>query len=364
LEETLGGNEFGRTADLGRSSKGVDGVREGIKGVGVVEWLGTKSLEEHRLGIKGSTVVNVAVRLDNPDKLLHRVVEVELDLVGRRTNRLISGELNLLDQILVRVLGHLSTLIGIKEDIINVKRSGNKRLLVGGGNRLGSLAGSKGTDGPQALTKRSQVKVDLDLVVLKGNKWKGKSWVSAEPEKERNIKSGLRKSVSWGTHLCRGTVGGARTGHGGESRVGDVGKLSGVTNHLEVSSLLLRGHGHLVPDVHPVTILTVDSLTTNLNLNLGNKLLTNIVQPSGVNITGRSLHGLVDLWESHLKVGSVGKITISGDSACNTSTEVGLSGESLLDRLHGEVGVSSVRHLPEGDLRSTGKENVLCAVGD
>ena len=82
LEETLGGNEFGRTADLGRSSKGVDCVRKGIKRVGVVEWLSTKSLEKSRGGIKRSTVVNVAIRLDNPDKFLDRVVEVQLDLVG------------------------------------------------------------------------------------------------------------------------------------------------------------------------------------------------------------------------------------------------------------------------------------------
>ena len=34
------------------------------------------------------------------------------------------------------------------------------------------------------------------------------------------------------------------------------------------------GEGKLVPDVHPITILTVNTLTTNLNLNLGNQLLT------------------------------------------------------------------------------------------
>ena len=233
----------------------------------------------------------------------------------------------------MRVLCHLSTFISIKEDIVDVKRSSNKRLLVGSGDGLCSAGGSKGVDSPQALTKRSQVKVDLDLVVLKGNKRKGKSRVSAKPEKKRNVKSGLRKSVSWGTHLCRGTVGGTRSRHRGECRISDVGKLSGVTNHLEVSSLLLRCHGDLVPDVHPVTVLTVDSLTTNLNLNLGNKLLTTVVQPSGVD--GRTLggtsHGLVDLRKSHLKISSVGKITISGDCACYTSTEIGLTRESLFD---------------------------------
>ena len=68
--------------------------------------------------------------MNDPDKFLTWVVEVQFDLVGRRSNRFITGELKLFEQVFVRVLGHLSTFIGIKEDIINVKRSSNKRLLV------------------------------------------------------------------------------------------------------------------------------------------------------------------------------------------------------------------------------------------
>ena len=37
------------------------------------------------------------------------------------------------------------------------------------------------------------------------------------------------------------------------------------------------------------------------------------------------VHSFVDLRESHLKVSAEGKITISGDCACNTSSEVGLT---------------------------------------
>ena len=40
-----------------------------------------------------------------------------------------------------------------------------------------------------------------------------------------------------------------------------------MANHLVVASLLLRREGELVPDVHPITILAVNSLATNLNLN-------------------------------------------------------------------------------------------------
>jgi hypothetical protein len=287
----------------------MDGVRKGIDGIGVVEWLGTKSGVKGLSSNKGSTVVNVGIRLDNPDKLLTWVVEVQLNLVGRRTDRFITSELKLLEKVLMRVLGHLSTLIGIKEDIVNVKGSSNKGLLVSLGHRGTSC---KSGNSPQTLTNRSQVKVDLDLVVLKSNKRKGKTRVSAKPELKRNVKGGLWKGLSWGTNLVWSTNGGARSVDISEGRVGDVCKLGGVSNHLLVTLLLFRSKGKFVPDVHPVTILTVDSLTSNLNLNLGNKLFSREVQPSGIDI---SSHGLVDLRKSNLKVGSVGKVTISGDCA-------------------------------------------------
>jgi hypothetical protein len=177
----------------------------------------------------------------------------------------------------VRVLGHLSALIGVKEDVVNIERGSNKGLLVSGAYGHSSRSGTKGGHSPEALTNRSEVKVDLHLVVLKGDKRKGKSRVSAEPELKRHIESGLRKGVSRGAHLGRGTGSSARTSNTGESGVGHVCELGGVSNKLEISTLLLSRHGELVPDVHPVTILAVDSLTSNLNLDLGDELLTNIV---------------------------------------------------------------------------------------
>ena len=59
--------------------------------------------------------------------------------------------------------------------------------------------------------------------------------------------------------------------------IGDVGQLGGVTNHLVVSLLLFRRKSELIPDVHPVTVVAVDALATNLNLNLSDELLTNEV---------------------------------------------------------------------------------------
>ena len=104
-------------------AEGVDGVGEGIDGVGVVEGLGAEEVVEELTALQGGAVVNVAVGLDDPDELLDGVVEVELDLVGGRTNRLITGELELSNQVLVGVLSHSAALISIQEDIVNVEGS-------------------------------------------------------------------------------------------------------------------------------------------------------------------------------------------------------------------------------------------------
>ena len=81
LEEARGVDEaVGATNVLG-TTKSVDGLGEGIDGVRVVEGLGTERAEKHGGGVKGGAIVNVGIGLNNPDKLLAGVVEVELNLV-------------------------------------------------------------------------------------------------------------------------------------------------------------------------------------------------------------------------------------------------------------------------------------------
>jgi hypothetical protein len=311
------------------------------------------------------------------------VIEVELDLIGGRTNRLITSELKLSDQILVGVLGETSALIRVQKHVINVQRGSNKRLVIrdNGSHRSSSPSGiSLGTthvgvvvavqtgNSPQALINGTNVKVDLDLVVLEGDQRKGKTGVGAKPELKGNVEGGLRKSISGSAHLT-GSDGVARTINISERGVGDKSKLSGVTNHLKISTLLFGSHGELIPDVHPITVLTVNALASDLNLNLSDKLFSGVVQPSGINTgssTGKSgsvSHKLVNLGKSNLKVGSVGKIAVSADNACNTATEIGLSVESLFNRLNSKVSVTSVGHLPKGDLRIASKINILSSIG-
>ena len=342
-----------------------DSVGEGIDSVGVVEGLSAEQAVKNGVGLKRRAVINVLVGLDDPDKLLNGVVEVELDLVGRGTNGLITSKLELLDEVLVGVLSHTPALVGVQEDIVDVERGGNKGLVVSGGDLHGASGAVEGRHSPQALLDGADIKVDLDLVVLKSDKGKGQTGVAAEPELKGDIEGGLGKSVTGSANLAR-SVGIARTIDVVEGRVGDEGQLGGVADHLEVAALLLGGHGELVPDVHPVTVLAIDTLATDLNLNLRDELLTGEVEPTGINArgTGGVLQSLANLRESNLKVSAVSQITVAGDGAGHTATEVSLAVKSLLDRLHGEVSVTLVANLPESDLGVTSKVNVLGAIGD
>jgi len=290
------------------------------------------------------------------------VVERKLDLVGRRANGFITSELKLLNEVLVGVLGHTATLISVEEDVVNVERGGNKGLLVGGRYFSTSGAFTEGTDGPEALLNGAKVNVETDLVVLEGNKRKGKTRVAAEPELKRNVKGGLREGIARSADLARGSRL-TRTINVRERRIGDEGKLGGVTNHLEVTTLLLRGEGKLHPDVHPVTVLAINALATDFNLNLRDKLMTREVEPAGVyrviSSYGTVRHRLVDFRKSYLKVGPVGKITITGYGTGYAATEIGLAVESLFNRFHREVSVTSVSNFPESNLGVTSKVYIL-----
>jgi hypothetical protein len=347
-------------------AEGHNGVGEGIDGVGVVEGLSTEEAVENGTRVKRRAVVDVLVGLDDPDELLNGVVEVELNLVGRGTDGLITSELELLDEVLVGVLGHTPALIGVQEDVVDIEGGGDEGLVVGGGNLdSGGVAGIvQGGHGPQALLNGADIKVNLDLVILKSDEGKSQTGVAAEPELEGDIEGGLGESIAGSANLAR-SGGVARAIDVVEGGVSYEGKLSGVANHLEVTALLLSGHSELVPDVHPVTVLAVDTLATDLNLNLRDELLTGEVKPTGIDVsTGSVLERLANLGESNLKVSAVSQITIAGDGAGHTATEVSLAVKSLLDRLHGEVGVTLVGNLPESNLGVTSQVNVLGAIGD
>jgi len=111
-------------------------------------------------------VVNVGIGLDNPDELLAGVVEVELDLVTGRTDRLVTSELELLNQIFVGVLGELAALIGVEEDVVDIQRGSHEGLLVSSSAGLRTSSLGERLDRPQAFTDGANVEVDLDFVIL------------------------------------------------------------------------------------------------------------------------------------------------------------------------------------------------------
>jgi hypothetical protein len=86
LEEAGGVDKASGTGNLLGATESVDGVGESINGVGVVEGLGAESAVEKTTRNEGRAVIDVGIGLDDPDKLLARVVEVELNLVGAASN--------------------------------------------------------------------------------------------------------------------------------------------------------------------------------------------------------------------------------------------------------------------------------------
>ena len=70
--------------------------------------------------------VRVVITTDEPDKFLNRVVKGELDGGVASAHRLFTLELNLLNEVLMRELGELLALIGVKVDIVDPERSGSK----------------------------------------------------------------------------------------------------------------------------------------------------------------------------------------------------------------------------------------------
>ena len=264
------------------------------------------------------------------------------------------------------VLGHASALVGVEEHVVDVQRGGDQGLVISGVELAVAGGLREGADSPQALVDGANVEVNLDLVVLQGDEGEGKAGVAAEPELEGDVEGGLGEGVTGSANLAGG-VGVARAVNVSEGGVGDVSELGGVADHLVVTALLLSGLSELVPDMHPVTVLAVNALTTDLNLNLRDKLLTGEVEPTGkdtILVSAGAFEALTDFGQSDLKVSAVSQITVAADSAGHAATKVGLTVKSLFNRLHSKVGVSLVRHFPEGNLRITSKIDVLCAIGD
>ncbi len=229
------------------------------------------------------------VTLDNPDELLARVVEVQLDLVGCRGDGLTASELEGLDQILVGNLSELATLVRVQIDVVHVQR-GSDQTSVGDtvADNVG-VGGVLGGDVPAQVAQVLELQIDAHLVVLQSNQRQSQTRVAVEPELQGDVQGVLRGAL---LDLVR-SVGGARaaivvavltTLHQSVHQHGDV------TNHLGVASLLTGLLGQLVPDVQPVTVLLVNALATDLNLHVLDQTVTRPVEPAELGT--RAVRGL------------------------------------------------------------------------
>ena len=331
--------------DLGRNDgvaarhalNACDGVarleNRAIKPVRVVERL-LALVDIHR-GVAG----DVAVTLDNPDKLLRGVVEVELDLVRRGGDRLTARELELLDQVLVRDLGEAAALIRVEVDVVDIERGRNK---AGRGDARADLAAGVL---PAEVLERVELEPDLNLVVLERNERKRKTRVAVEPELEGDVEGVLRGAAA---DLRRGV---RRTGRARAVAVltaldEQVDELGDVAHHVGVTGLLAGLLRELIPDLEPITVVLVDLLAADLNVNIVDQIVANPVEPA--ELRARTVGGVkLDLGERGLEVHAVDEIAVAADRALNLLAEVGRTVERLFNGLHGEVCVATVNDLED-----------------
>ena len=331
--------------------------------IGVVERLRAANRRHPRR----RRAIDERIALHYPLELLHGVVKVQLDLVGRRRDRLRTSVLHLLNQILMRLLREPAALLSVEVDVVNIQGRGRQRL---SSQRVGRY-----TDGRLsvlAVLPRLEVDVDAHLVILERNQGDGQTGVAAEPELQRNVES-LRGRA--GAGYARDGRLSRRAGRiqGNAVTALHQHEIVGVANQRLQRAHRARLSRQLGPDLHPVTILAINALATNLNLHLLDQAVTNVVQPpearrsirrtrSGRARPRRVRRAYRDLRQYYLDVRLVHQIRVTVDDRRYTLVEVRLTVESYFNGLHCKVGVPLVQHLPERNLGVARNIDVLCAI--
>jgi len=255
------------------------------------------------------------------------VVEVKLELVGRRGDGLTASELEDINEVLVRDLGELAALISVEVDVVDVERGSGEAALVD--TVANGMRVLRSREIPAEVLKGIKLEVDADFVVLKGDEWEGETRVAAEPELE------------WDVQGVHGRARGDNLGSEGLTAIAvvvavratlveEVGELWNVADHLGITSLLAGLLSELVPNVKPITIVLVDALTTDLNLNVVDDIVTNPVEPT--ELRGRTVRCLeLNLRQSRLEVHAVDEVTIALNGASNLLAEVGSTVKRVLN---------------------------------
>jgi hypothetical protein len=302
------------------------------------------------------------IALYHPDQLLHGVVEVQLDLVGGGGHGLTAGVLQHLNQVLMGHLGELAALISIQIHVIHIQRCGRQALGIHTVTDHVHVGRILGRVVPAEVAEIVELQVQAHLVVLERDQGQRQARVAAEPELQRDVQGVLRGARADHRGLVGLTVAAVRVAH--ITTLADhVGQLGHVTHHLGVTGLLSGLLGELIPDVQPVTIVLVNALATDLELDGLDQVVANPVEPTELSTRAISRQDLY-LGEHSLEVDAVDQITVALDSAGHLLAEVGRTVERVLNRLHREVSVTTVHHLPEGNLGITSQVNILGAISD
>ena len=319
--------------------------------VGVVEGLLTLVGANHVV-----IAAHEAIALHDPDQLLHRVVEVQLQLVAAAGDALAASELQHINQVLVAHLGELPALIGVQVDVVHIQGGSHQASLghaVADHVRITTSVGLVEAQVVQAV----ELQVDAHLVVLQSNQGQSQARVAAEPELQGDVQSvhgGAAANHLGGVGLT--TI--AQAVAISATLVDQVGQLGHVTHHLGVAGLLARLLGQLIPDVQPVTIMLINALATDLQLHIADQVVAHPVQPPELGtaaIGGQDVHA----GQSGLQVNAMDQIAVTLDSACHLLAEVGCTVEGVLNGLHSEVSVPAVHHLKKSNLGVASQVNIL-----
>ena len=245
----------------------------------------------------------VIVLREAPYELLDGVVVREADLLGttRGGNRVNTSVLDLLDQVLVTLLGEAATLLGVEVHVVTPDLEG-----VGVEVRL-ELVG--------------QIEIDADLVVLERDEGKVETGVAVEEEDQRK------------EHLTL------------------------TRGHLTPVSLLGLIEVELGVHAPPTLVVLVDTLATDGKLGSLDRTLGDPVAVNG----GTSDGGEGGLG-GELDVHVADEITVAGNSHGDATVVGGVTVRRLLDVLHREVGVTLVHSLEEGYLGVASQVYILGTV--
>ena len=260
-----------------------------------------------------------------PDELLDWVIVRQANscaLVTGSGNSLEDGigtsVLDLLNQVLVTLLGEAAALLGIQVHV------------VGPHLECGALV-------EEALVVRSQVEVQANLVVLESNQRQVQAWVTVEEEQKGKEDANI---ASVGSSWC--CVGG----------------------HLVPLELVLVAQEQLTVQTPPSLVVLVNTLASDGQLNISNCALSNPVGiASGV---GR---GLCQIKSSTWNGGQgnvhvTDQVTVTSNGHGHTTTIGSGAVHGLGDVLHRKVGVALVNSLEEGHFGLTSQIHILSTVGN